>query len=478
MVDQEGGSVTRVRVSTPLPSALALAQVPDAKFIEDYAKTNAELLMTLGFNVNLAPVMDLSNPTVDTFIANRSFGDDPKLVSESAMAYARGIAAGGMIPTAKHFPGHGGLSGDSHHGSAKKLATVEELESRDWIPFADFSAADFPKAIMMAHLSLPEVDPSGVPATYSRVLIKDYLRDKIGYQGLVITDDLEMGGASISSDMGERAVRAFLAGNDMIMLAGIFRNQKRAFDSMVAAVKSGRIPKERLNDSVRRILELKDRPRFANSKFEQKKTNEIKIRLEGLSKKIMQKNFKDSLDSKTSQWPQIRGEDEVLVMSSDRRFYNHFSVNVNGKARYMRLSPATMDYARAEITKPKYSLVVYYASGSKTAKWLTGISPEIRSKILVVNCNHAGKVEAQDTFMGVLNLNSASPESGGWLARALSAPPDLRLPAGQNRQTSVGKPKAPVVIDDEPEELPAASLPTDPSTDVPQREPSESPNMN
>lgn len=429
MVDQEGGSVTRVKIGTPLPSALALAKSDDAKFVEDYGKTNAELLITLGFNVNLAPVVDLSNPAADTFMANRSFGDDPQAVSDTAMAYARGLAAAGMIPTAKHFPGHGGSVADSHHGSATKQATLEELETRDWVPFKNFALADFPKAVMMAHMSLPQVDPSGVPAAYSSVLIKDYLRDKLGFPGLVITDDLEMGGASISADMGERAVRAFLAGNDMLMLAGHFKNQKRAFESMVTAVKSGRIAKERLDESVKRILEIKDRPRFATNIFQEKKTKEIKMRLEGLSKKIMRKNFKDALDSKTSQWPQIRGENEVLVMTSDRRFYNHFSENLNGKAAILRLSPSTMDLARAELMKPQYSLIVFYASGSKTAKWLLSLSPELRTKILVVNCNHPGKVEAQETFLSVLNLNSPSPESGGWLARALSAPPEMRSPA-------------------------------------------------
>lgn len=437
MIDQEGGSVTRVKIGTPLPSAMALAKSNDAKFIEEFGKTNAELLKALGFNVNLAPVVDLSNPTVDTFMANRSFGDDPQVVSDTAMAYAKGLASADIIPTAKHFPGHGGSVADSHHGSSTKHATLEELEARDWVPFKNFAAADFPKAIMMAHMALPQVDPSGVPATYSSVLINDHLRDKLGFDGLVITDDLEMGGASISTDMGERAVRAFLAGNDMLMLAGHLRNQKRAFEGMVAAVKSGRIAKERLNESVRRILEIKDRPRFAKNLFQEKKTREIKIRLEGLSKKIMRKNFKDAFDSKTSQWPQIRGEDEVLVMTSDRRFYNHFSENLNGKAAVMSLSPSTMDLALAELMKPQYSLIVYYASGSKTAKWLLNLSPELKTKIIVVNCNHPGKVEAQETYLGVLNLNSPSPEAGGWLARALSAPLELRGPALRSRAAAV-----------------------------------------
>jgi beta-N-acetylhexosaminidase len=436
MIDQEGGSVTRVKVGTPIPSALALSHVPDAKIVEEFAKTNGDFLSTIGFNVNLAPVMDLSNPTIDTFIANRSFGDDPSEVSETAMAYARGISESGMIPTAKHFPGHGGVVADSHTGVAKKLDTLEELEARDWVPFTHYAAAEFPKAIMMAHMSLPSVDPSGVPATYSSVIIKDHLRGKLGYTGLIITDDLEMGGASISDDMGERAVRAFLAGNDMLMLAGLLKNQKKAYDAVLAAVKSGRISRRRLNESVGRILELKDRPRFAKVLFEEKKSREIKTKIESLSKQIMLKNFKDSLDSKSSQWPQIRADQEVLVMSADKRFYNHFSEYLNGKATFLRLSRSTMDQARSELTKSQYALVVYYASGSITAKWLMSLAPELRAKLIVVNCNHPGKIDAQDTYLSVLNLNSHSPEAGGWLARSLSAPPEMRLPASRGTQTS------------------------------------------
>src|SRR5690606_34249198 len=124
----------------------------------------------------------------------------------------------------------------------------EDLEARDLIPFAQFAQTPFPKAVMMAHIALPNIDPSGIPATYSSIVIGELLRSRIGYKGLVFTDDLEMGGASISNDIGERAVKAFLAGNDMLMLAGSPKNQKRAFEAVLGAVKSGRISKERLDE--------------------------------------------------------------------------------------------------------------------------------------------------------------------------------------------------------------------------------------
>lgn len=429
MIDQEGGTVTRVKVSTPLPSALALGHMHNAAFIEDYAKAKAEMLAALGFNVNLSPVLDVSSPSSDSFIANRVFGEDPDEVGELGMAYARGISAAGLIPTAKHFPGHGGQVSDSHKDTPKKNSTWEDLEDRDLIPFVEFSEAKFPRAIMMAHLALPQVDPSGVPATYSQVIIQDHLRNLLAYKGLVITDDLEMGGASISEDIGERAVRAFLAGNDMLMLAGTYKNQRRAFDAVVAAAKSGRISEERLNESVTRILEAKAQLKPSFIRFEEKKTKDLRLKLEALSKEVMQKNFKDAMDSKTSMWPAVTPETRVLVMTSDGRFFRAFKDKFAGKTRFFHLTPDSLFEASTQIANGKNTLAVYYASGSKTAKWLNELTPELRQKVIVVNCNNPGKVDNQQTFLSVLNLNSHSPESGGWLAEALNTPPDMRAPA-------------------------------------------------
>jgi len=429
MIDQEGGTVTRVKVSTPLPSALALGRMHNAQFAEDYAKTKAELLAAIGFNVNLSPVMDISNPSSNSFMSNRVFGDKPDEVTELSMAYARGISAAGLIPTAKHFPGHGGMVDDSHIRQAKKIATLEELEQKDLVPFIEFVEAKFPKAVMMAHLALPNIDPSGVPATYSSMIIEDLLREKYGFKGLVITDDLEMGGASVAQDLGERAVRAFLAGNDMLMLAGHPRNQRKAFESMVKAVKSGRVSLERLDESVTRILETKAQIKRPSIKFEEKKSHDIKIKLEALSREIMRKNFKDALGSKTSQWPVIKKNTRVVVLSSDGRFFTSFNKEFVGRSYFKRLTPETLGEGLSEIAAEKNAIAIYYASGSKTAKWLAQLPSDLRAKVIVINCNNPGKMEDQNHFMAVLNINSHSPESGAWLAQALNTPPEIRTPA-------------------------------------------------
>ncbi len=442
MVDQEGGVVTRVRVNTPIPSALALGRASDPTLVENFAKTKGEMLTALGFNVNLAPVMDVSNPDNDSFIGNRTFGDDPASVTELSLAYAKGLSAAGIVPTGKHFPGHGGTITDSHQAVPKKMATTDELEGRDLVPFKKFSEATVPRFVMMAHLSLPNVDPSGVPATYSPVIIKEHLRDKLGFTGVVITDDLEMKGAAISPDIGERAVRAFLAGNDMLMLAGSHRHQRVAFKAMLDAVNDGRISRDRLNDSVVRILESKAQLKLSSGKIDERKAIVAARKLEVMSRDVMQKNFKTAMESKKD-WPEIKADTPAVVFSSTRGFFYYFQRHFKGKARLYPLTPQTIDSVADHLANDKIPLAIFYASGTKTARWLATLSPALKAKIIVVNCNHSGEVDDQESFMNVLNLSSHSPESGMWLAQELNKPPppppepepaeespDLRTPAG------------------------------------------------
>jgi beta-N-acetylhexosaminidase len=428
MVDQEGGVVTRVKISTPLPSALALGKTDDPVFVQNFAKIKGDLINALGFNVNLAPVLDISDPKQDTFIGNRTFGGEPDSVSSLSMAYSRGMSLAGILPTAKHFPGHGGEISDSHKTTPTKMATAEEIEGRDLIPFKEFASASTPGAIMTAHLALPNIDPQGLAATYSSVLVKDWLRTKLGFKGLIVTDDLEMTGAAISADIGERAIRAFLAGHDMVMLAGPFTNQRRAFRSMVYAVKDGRIPEARLTESVARILEAKSQLKLNSAKVDEGKATVAIRKLHGLTKEVMQRNFKVAMEEQPRSWPEVKRGTQAVVFSSTLGFYYRFHQAFAGRARHYKLAHDTLDNVAEELAKDKTAIGVFYASGSKTAVWLNSLTPELKAKLIVVNCNHPGKVENQDAYMAVLNLNSHSPESGEWLAAELSKPRSVPPP--------------------------------------------------
>jgi beta-N-acetylhexosaminidase len=431
MVDQEGGTVTRLRTKVPLPSALALGQMEDRVFTENFGKALATVLKSVGFNVNLAPVLDISDPNSSSFIGNRTFGEDPNLVAERAGAFAEGISEAGVLPTAKHFPGHGGVTQDSHQTMPKKLATFDELAAKDLVPFADYAAAEFPRAIMMAHMALPNIDPTGQPSTYSSVLIQEHLRGKLEYDGLIITDDLEMAGASGEYGIGERAVRAFLAGNDMLMLAGSSGHQQLAFKAVLSAVKSGRISAARLKASVDRILAYKQKLALGTFAYNEKQTKAHIATLEDLSRQILHKNFRQALEAQTAPWPAIDSDTHVLVLSSDRRFFEAFKHKYKGDSRFFLLTPKSLEQAAGEIAKEKYTAVVYYASGVQTARWLTRLKAPDRAKTIVINANHAAEVEAQNMFHAVLNINSHFPDGGSELGEAMNSP-EIRAPAQQS----------------------------------------------
>lgn len=435
MVDQEGGIVTRVRVPTPMPSALAVGSLESAQVSQTFANASGDVLRKLGFNVNLAPVLDISDPMKDSFIGSRAFGDNPTTVSDIAIHYAKGLSDAGVMPAAKHFPGHGGITQDSHFTTPMKMATYEELATRDLVPFAIFAKQDFVKAIMTAHVALPNIDPSGLPATYSSVLIGEYLRGKLGYTGLIMTDDLEMSGAA-GDDIGERAVKAFIAGNDMLMLAGGFADQRKAFRAMVKAVKSGRISKSRLDQSVNRIFAAKKSLNIESQSNDPIKTRLAIQKMELFSTEILRENFMQAA-SRVALPPIPRS---ILVLSSDSRFYNGFKSEFHGETDFFRLDPKSLAQAQYEIDNPKYEYAIFYASGAKTAQWLRNLTPAQRKKTIVVNANHAGEVAQQNTFQAVLNINSHCPQSGEWLGKVLDTP-SLQTPASEPIST-VSKPRA------------------------------------
>jgi beta-glucosidase-like glycosyl hydrolase len=259
-------------------------------------------------------------------------------------------------------------------------------------------------------------------------MIQDYLREKLKYDGLVITDDLEMSGASIDKDIGERAVKAFLAGNDMLMLAGTPVHQRQAFEALFAAVKSGRISEERLNESVGRILSYKKNMNLESFAYNEKKTRAAIGVLENLSREVLKKNFRLSMAGKTASWPRVRKNSEALVLSADKKFYESFAAGFRGKSHYFQLTPATLERARRELNDDRYQVVIFYASGAQTSRFLAKLDTDIRAKVIVVNVNNSGELEMQKSFMSVLNINSVNPEAGFSLAEALCSP-EFRIPA-------------------------------------------------
>ncbi len=259
-VDHEGGEVQRIRDIPNLGSNREFAnQRPSLTQACERGLRHAQQLRSMGFNMNLAPVLDVNNNPANPVIGSRSYGDDPELVASLGSAYVRGLQGGGVVAVGKHFPGHGNTAVDSHLQLPVLLHTVEELERIELVPFR--RAIEPPAklaAIMSAHIAFPAVDPSRAPATLSRPIMTELLRQRLGFQGLVLSDDLAgMRAITDNFSPGEAAVRAVEAGVDMVLISGGGASQRESRDALVAALRTGRLGRDRVEEALRHVLRVK-----------------------------------------------------------------------------------------------------------------------------------------------------------------------------------------------------------------------------
>lgn len=254
-VDEEGGKVARV-AENPLfqvpgyESMRAIGNTGDTSQAYEAGATIGSYLKKLGFNMDFAPDADVITNPGNKVIGDRSFGTDPQLVGEMVYQAVRGFRDQGISACIKHFPGHGQTEGDTHEGFAYTQRTLEEMENSDLIPFQKGieAEADF---VMVSHISAPNVIPQDVPASLSPEMITDLLREKMGYEGIIITDAMNMGAVADHYDSAQAAVLAFQAGADMILMPEDFA---AAYQGILNGVNSGTISRERLDQSVLRIL--------------------------------------------------------------------------------------------------------------------------------------------------------------------------------------------------------------------------------
>jgi beta-N-acetylhexosaminidase len=254
--DFERGTAMRLDEGTSFPTAMALAAAGNPKDAYTMGKITALEARAVGIHWIYAPDSDVNNNPNNPIINTRSFGEDPQRVAEYVTQFVHGVQENGGLATAKHFPGHGDTAADSHIDLPVIHADRERLESLELVPFRAAIAAGA-DSIMTGHLSIPALEPdTNTPATLSSNILTGLLRKELGYKGLVVTDAMDMGGITVRYAPGEAAVRAFTAGADALLMPPV---PDAAIDALRDAVKSGRISHERLDASVRRILEAKAR---------------------------------------------------------------------------------------------------------------------------------------------------------------------------------------------------------------------------
>lgn len=257
-VDEEGGQVTRIAscegITVPtFPDISKIGMLLDSDRAYELGAAIGEYLSRMGFNLDFAPVADvLTNPD-NIVVKKRSYGSDPEVVSQMVKKNLDGLWKHGIYGCIKHFPGHGATAGDTHQGYAYTDKTWKKLKDSDVLPFKE-SIKHGVSFIMVGHISLPKVTGEDVPASLSSYVIKDLLREKLGYDGVVITDALNMGAITEQYTAEQAAIQAVLAGNDILLMADNFKN---AYEGILRAIQNGTITEERLDESLERILRVK-----------------------------------------------------------------------------------------------------------------------------------------------------------------------------------------------------------------------------
>jgi beta-N-acetylhexosaminidase len=259
-VDHEGGGIVRLRdgVFVP-PRGPALGRIRTAALAREVGRAVGEDLAFLGINMNYAPVLDvITGRAAERVLGARAMGSDPARVAEIGAAIIEGLQAAGVSAAPKHFPGQGAATVDSHEALPVINQTLDGLRTRELPPFIAAIAAGA-DAITTAHISLPRIEGGTEPATLNHRILTGLLRHDLKFDGVIISDGLAMKAVSGRFGINEAAIRALLAGADMLAVYWTPEKIRGVRNAIVAAIESGRIPRERLDDAVRRILTVKER---------------------------------------------------------------------------------------------------------------------------------------------------------------------------------------------------------------------------
>ena len=429
-IDQEGGSVSRLPLFPTQPNALALGQTQSPALAEEMGYQTGLFLREVGFNMNLAPVLDVVDPKSRSFIGVRSFGPDPEIVKEVGVAYSRGLLRSRVIPTAKHFPGTGNLDLDPLQVIVENASTSVSLRERDLVPYKAYSQLGKPIAIMLSHLLYPGLDPSREPASFSKKISTDLLRGEMKYEGLVITDDLQMQGSKQLLRPEVAALRALKAGADIVMLSWSFADQGKAFNHVKKAVQSGDFTEQDLNDKLRRILYTKA---FANN---YKRDPTIPSMIAGsvltspnyhqLEEQIFSQNLQSSLlvsqlPAKEASPRRPASQDIVCTIAPSKEFISSFKKERSRKEP-SRLLNGSFDRREVErwIKSRSCNVVVLAITGPKTAQLANALSSKIREKTILVNLSTPRWVPNNKGYFKVVQLSFNHMEAGKRIAQNLT----------------------------------------------------------
>ncbi|MDE2427285.1 MAG: beta-N-acetylhexosaminidase [Burkholderiales bacterium] len=304
-IDQEGGAVVRATWVPQPPAAMSLGASDDPELCRQVGAAVARGVRALGFNWNFAPVLDLNNNVDNPVISERSFGADPHRASELALAWMEGSLSEGVACCVKHFPGHGDTNVDSHRDLPTVNKSRAELDALELAPFQIAVSRNAP-AMMTAHIVYPALDAEN-PATMSKPILTGLLRDEWHYQGVVITDGMDMHAIAGRYGVGNAAVRALLAGADMVMALGTTETQRETLDALTDVILSGQISLAEIQQKLERVRRLCDAYPCGATAYQTELADRI----------LMSSAWRRGLTTSGSPVPPAKGSKIRLVISAD-----------------------------------------------------------------------------------------------------------------------------------------------------------------
>lgn len=405
-VDQEGGNVARIETTPKMPYFFQLGNIEDSNLIYQFGKYTAELLSSLGFNLNLAPVLDLADSTESSFISLRSFGNNPIKVSTLGYSYSKGLLDNGVIPTAKHFPGLGNSRNDPHTSFTSRNTSLNDLETFDLKPFKEFSKLGPNSAVMLSHMVYKNLDHSLKPASFSQFIIKDLLRSRLGFSGVIITDDLQMKASSLASfGPSQAALEALMAGADIVMLSWSLTDQTKAFNLVKSAVSSGKLPIALVNEKVLRILSLKKNIyQKSNLLFKKFQTDDIRV-LNQVQKNIFTTKVNTALLNPELLLNSKNSKNKFCVVSNLNKIFDKFKFpNFHQFLGFKLPQNSSAEEFVSFFKKCPCEVFFLIVDNFEQVRLLNAFSPSKDKKIVVFNYTHPSALKNRDKFFNVIDF--------------------------------------------------------------------------
>ncbi|NLE89839.1 MAG: beta-N-acetylhexosaminidase [Dehalococcoidales bacterium] len=257
-IDEEGGRVSRMpKEFAKMPASKKIGQLDNSQLSYQVGSIIGEELKSFGINMNFGPVLDINSNPKNPVIGDRAFGATAEIVTKSGIETMKGLHTQNIISVVKHFPGHGDTSVDSHIGLPTVNNDLERLNAFELLPFSA-AIKNNVDAVMVAHILFPKIDPIN-PASFSPTIITDVLRQKMNFDGVVITDDMTMGAIINNYDIGEAAVKSINAGSDIVLVCHDYAKEEAVIQAIQKAAETGAISADRIDQSVYRVLKLKQK---------------------------------------------------------------------------------------------------------------------------------------------------------------------------------------------------------------------------